>query len=70
MKDDKYKNLMKLNWFKKEWNYYNRDDWLQINCSAWMWNLVYPDGMVVYCTTREQMVWELVLRNIINRFYF
>ena len=64
-----WKNVMKINWFKKDWLKYVRDDWIEINFTAWMHNIVFWDWTVIYCETKRECMWDLVLRNIINRLF-
>jgi hypothetical protein len=71
MKNDNYRNIMKLNWFVREWLWYVRkEDWILIEYSEWERKLVYPDGTVIYCDNKEKLIGELVLRNIVNRLFF
>jgi len=63
--------ILKLNWFYKKWNIYDRDDWIQINYLKYSIRILDWDNKLILYNFKNQfeLIWYLVLRNIINRLY-
>jgi len=60
--------ILKINWFYKKWNIYDRDDWIQI----YNWNekwVAFWNWEVCNFKNSHELIWFLVLRWIINRLF-
>jgi hypothetical protein len=61
--------VLKINWFHKKWNIYDRDDWIQINILK---NAIRMDDWdnepnLYEFKNKYEVIWFLALRWIINR---
>ena len=65
------KEILKINWFHKKWNIYDRDDWIQINFLKYSIRMYDWDNepYIYEFKNKYELVWYLVYRNIINRLF-
>ena len=61
--------ILKINWFHKKWNIYDRGDWIQINMLKNELRMEDWDNEpnLYDFKNKYEIIWFLVLRWIINR---
>lgn len=70
MKEERFKNIIKINWFIYKWKEYNRNDWIQILCHKDEWyTIVYWDWYTFDVDNKSELIWYLALNGIINRLF-
>lgn len=63
--------ILKINWFHKKWNIYERDDWTQINLLKYSIRIDDLDNepKLYEFKNKYEIILYLVIRNIINRLF-
>lgn len=65
------KKVLTKNWFICKWNFCERDDWIIINLikDILIWEDWDNEPLKYEFKNKNELVWFLVLRNIINRLF-
>lgn len=69
MRDKRFTNTMKINWFIFKGNEWNRDDWINIVFQEWEYVIANGIAWEVYCKNRAELIGQLGLEWIINRLF-
>ncbi len=71
MRNERFKNILKINWFIHSWIEYNRDDWMQIihNHHLSEYEVINTIWDVVTLDNKDELIWYLALNWIINRLF-
>lgn len=70
MKNERFKNILKVNWFIYKSMEYNRDDWIQIICyKDESYQVVYSNWDILDINNKCELLWTLAINWIINRLF-
>lgn len=69
MRTERFKNILKINWFIYSWKKRDRDDWYQIALEDKWYSTVDWDWNVSLSINTHELIWSLALDWIINRLF-
>ena len=69
MRKERFKNILKINWFIYSWKKRDRDDWYQIALEDKWYSVVDWGWNVSYSINIHELIWSLALDWIINRLF-